>query len=64
MAVAAEHAPRGECVSWGIPLQIDRVIVLRDSPQTVEFAPTRAGWLVFMHTSDIRPIETNADGLI
>ena len=32
MAQAAEHAPSGECVCWGIPFEIGDVIALRDRP--------------------------------
>jgi hypothetical protein len=57
MAQAAEHAPNGQCVSWGIPFEIGDVVTIRDRPVTIEFAPLVARWLVFMHTSDVRQIQ-------
>ncbi|HOJ34671.1 MAG TPA: CehA/McbA family metallohydrolase [Candidatus Hydrogenedentes bacterium] len=57
-------APTGECVCWGIPFHICRPILLQDKPVKV-FVPTvKARWLVFLHTSDIMPLEWNDDGFI
>ena len=64
MRAALEHAPGGDCVSWGIPFKIDRVALLVDRPLTVRFEPANAEWLVFMHTSDIRPLEWNEHGFV
>ena len=63
MAQAAEHAPGGECVCWGIPFEIEDVIVVHDHPQTVEIAPLAARWLIFMHTSDVSPLKPNPSGI-
>jgi hypothetical protein len=62
MAQAAEHAPSGQCVGWGIPFEIGDVVAIRDRPVTVEFAPLAARWLVFMHTSDLRQVEPDPAG--
>jgi hypothetical protein len=64
MKEALEHAPSGACVGWGIPFTVGRVVLLNDQPVAVDCQPTRAQWLVFMHTSDIRPPERNAGGFI
>jgi len=64
MVAALEHAPRGECVCWGIPFKIDRVVALVDRAVSVEVEPTRAEWFVFQHTSDRRPLEPNEHGFI
>ena len=64
MAAQAARAPRGTCVAWGIPFKVGKVVLLTDRPVTVKLAPVRAQWLVFLHTSDIRPVEHNADGFI
>jgi hypothetical protein len=64
MVAALEHAPRGACVAWGVPFQIEDVLLLKDQSVTVGLEPTRARWLVFMHTSDRRPPERRPDGLI
>ncbi|MEA3334682.1 MAG: CehA/McbA family metallohydrolase [Chloroflexota bacterium] len=64
MAAALDHAPSGSCVSWGIPFEIDSVLLLNEGPVTIECAPTTAQWFIFMHTSDLPPIETNAHGFI
>jgi hypothetical protein len=64
MADRIEHAPRGECVAWGIPFRIGSVVCLRDQPVTRTVPRLRAPWLVFLHTSDERPLEPNTDGFI
>jgi len=64
MAQAAEHAPVGSCVGWGIPFDVDRLVVANDAAISVEIEPTIASWLVFLHTSDVRPQETDAHGLV
>jgi hypothetical protein len=64
MATALEHAPRGQGVGWGIPFQVEDVVMLKDQVISVELSPTSARWLVFMHTSDLRPIEPGPGGLI
>jgi hypothetical protein len=62
MAAALEHAPSGDCVAWGISFEIGDVVAMVDRPVTVEFSPTVAQWLVFMHTSDRRLVEPGPDG--
>jgi len=57
MSKALEHAPSGDCVGWGIPFKTVEVVAIRDKPVALSFKPTLAQWLVFMHTSDQRPIE-------
>jgi hypothetical protein len=64
MAENARHAPSGPCVAWGIPFRIGKVVVLKDKPVSVRLRASRARWLVFLHTSDDRPLEKNADGFI
>jgi hypothetical protein len=64
MAAALEHAPAGSCTAWGIPFEIEDIIALKGEVVTVEFGPTVAHWLVFMHTSDLRPVETGPSGFM
>jgi hypothetical protein len=64
MSAAVEHAPSGECVGWGIPFAVEDLVVLVDEAVTVELDPTEAQWLVFMHTSDLRPGEADAHGFL
>ena len=64
MANAVEDAPRGRCVSYGVPFRIARAVVARDRTVTVKLPDVRAAWLVFLHTSDVRPMEVNEHGLI
>ncbi len=64
MVAALEHAPWGACVAWGIPFEIGDVVALKHEPVTIDLKPTKARWLVFMHTSDIRPFEPGAGGFI
>jgi hypothetical protein len=64
MTSAIPEAPRGSCVSWGIPFRVDRPVLVGDRPVTEETPGLKAGWLVFLHTADFRPIERDAHGLI
>lgn len=64
MTAALKDAPRGSCVSWGIPFEIGEVAVVAGEAVDLSFSPTRARWLVFLHTSDVRPLEAGADGFI
>jgi len=65
MKEALEHAPGKSCVSWGIPFQIDKVVLIEEkgSPFSITLDPLRTEWLVFMHTSDIRPLEIDTKKL-
>ncbi len=60
----SRHAPAGAAVAWGIPFRIGRAVLVGDEPVTVKLPPTRAQWLIFLHTSDLRPPEKKADGFI
>ena len=64
MSAALGAAPSGNCVCWGIPFEIGEAVILTDEPVTVEIAPTRARWLVFLHTSDLRPAQPGPGGII
>jgi hypothetical protein len=64
MGAAAGHAPSGECVCWGIPFSVGRVALVNEHPVSIRLAPTHAQWLVFMHTSDQRPLDAGEGGLI
>jgi hypothetical protein len=66
MAAALEHAPQGDCVCWGIPFEIGDVVAIAEQGQavSVELNPTTAQWLIFMHTSDLRPLEPGPGGII
>jgi hypothetical protein len=64
MSVALDHAPNGDCVCWGIPFQVEDVVAITDRVVSIEFSPTVAQWLVFMHTSDLRRVEPGRGGFI
>jgi hypothetical protein len=64
MAKVVAHAPSGHGVGWGIPLSVGDVVVIANRPVSVGWRPVTARWLVFMHTSDLRQTEPNADGFI
>lgn len=64
MSAAVEHAPQGSCTCWGIQFDIRDVILIKDSTVTIDVPATQAGWLVFMHTSDLRPNEPGTGGFI
>jgi hypothetical protein len=56
MREAAERAPSGACVGWGIPFRIGRPVLLRKEPVSVKLPRVTAQWLVFAHTSDARDV--------
>jgi hypothetical protein len=64
MAAAAEHAPRGRAVCWGIPFEITQPVVLFNQAQEVPLPATSARWLVFLHTSDSSELQKNPSGFI
>ena len=66
MAEMAKNAPRGQAVSWGIPFEIKKPVVITqgEAPSTVDFQPFQTRWLVFLHTADIQALEKNASGFI
>ena len=64
MTNAIPEAPRGRCVSWGIPFQIERPLLL-DRQAVAEQTPgLKAGWLVFLHTTDMTPLERDERGFL
>ncbi len=58
---ASRYAPRGKCVSWGIPFNIGKAVVVKDFPVTVALKSLKAPWLVFLHISEARSV-TGPDG--
>ena len=62
MATALEYAPRGDCVVWGLPFEIDDAVVIKEQVFSIDFSPTTAHWFVFMHTSDLSPLEMSPGG--
>ena len=64
MSAALGHAPSGACVSWGITFEIGEVVILSDRPVSIDISPTQARWLVFLHTSDVRPLHPGGGGII
>ena len=64
MLAKAGHAHSGDCVAWGIPFQIGKVVVVSDEAVKLDIAATKAPWFVIMHTSDTRPDERTQHGFI
>ena len=66
LVAAISHAPAGKCVSWGIPFQIGKVVLLQEKadPVTVPLGPIKAPFLIFLHTSDVRSMERSEDGFV
>ncbi|MHB9022601.1 MAG: CehA/McbA family metallohydrolase [Armatimonadota bacterium] len=62
MIAALAFAPVGNCVCWGIPFNIEQVVVLRDEPVSVPLDDVKTRWLVFQHTADVRLLEYDAHG--
>ena len=64
MRSCLSSAPQGSCVCRGIPFDAERIAVAADAPVTVSLPGLSARWLVFLHTTDIVPLEPNEHGLI
>ncbi len=64
MQSALTDSPSGECVCWGIPFQVNGLFLLTDQAVTLNMDGIQARWLVFMHTSDLRPLPRDNSGLI
>ncbi|MGA2977596.1 MAG: hypothetical protein ABSF77_20015, partial [Spirochaetia bacterium] len=63
LRAALAHAPRGECVCRGIPFITDGLVLVPGTPVTIPLPSLKARWLVFLHTSDVRPMEANEHGV-
>ena len=63
LRVALHNAPRDLAVGWGIPFEIQNPLLLAEEPVQVALPGVRARWLVFMHTSDARPVPHDDYGL-
>ena len=64
MSAALINAPTGACVGWGIPLEINDVVSVFDQIVSIKIEPITAHWLVYMHTSDIRPADPASGGFV
>src|SRR5512139_324651 len=64
MRTSIPQAPGGAGVSWGIPFRIDRPILLQSQEVTEQTKGLKAAWLVFLHTTDIKPPARDARGFI
>jgi hypothetical protein len=47
----------GISVGWGIPFEMHDPVVVAGAPVVIDLPDCRTRWLVFMHTSDVRPPE-------
>jgi hypothetical protein len=64
MSQAIGFAPYGSITCWGIPFKIGEVVILLDREQMVAIDPVKARWLVFLHTSDLLPLNAGPGGFI
>ena len=64
MKKAVPDAATGSKVHWGVPFSIDRPVLVGESEHREELANQKAGWLVFLHTADVLPLNWNQDGTI
>ncbi len=64
MRAALPEAPDGPMVAWGVSFEVEGLVLATpDSVVTVPLPGISSTWLVVMHTSDIRPLTPNSDGL-
>jgi hypothetical protein len=64
MRAAAGGAPKGPCTGWGIPFEVRKPLLAKKDPVSVEVGSVKARWLVFLHTSDVEPLDWNEDGFV
>jgi hypothetical protein len=64
MARVGRHIPTGNWVSWGIPFEVNRALVISNRTEELKIDAVRTRWLIFLHTSDLRPDEKNKHGFI
>lgn len=64
MTAALASAPRGRGVYRGIPFDASRVFVMGNRSVRSPLRGVTARWLVFLHSSDARPLGPNAHGFI
>lgn len=64
MEQAAKFAPSASNVFWGIPFEINDIVFLTDQMVTLPLDAFTTRWLVFLHTSDQRPLEACPGGFI
>jgi hypothetical protein len=64
MLESTGSAPRGEVTSWGIPFSVgDTVCLLQHAPVSLSFGPVSGRFWMFMHTTDVAPLEADDSGL-
>ncbi len=64
MRAHAQYATDGDCVCWGVPFSVEKAALAVDKPVTLDFAPTKAPWLVFLHTAEMPVLEFNPHGVV
>lgn len=64
MSEAAAHAPVGSCTCWGLPFEVKKPLFAKDEAVTVPLGAAHVSWLVFMHVTDIEPLEWNEHGFV
>jgi hypothetical protein len=64
MTAAIPKAPRGSCISWGIPFRIDKPVLVKEHPVTEKTPGLKAEWLVFLHTTDFKSLQRDERGFI
>ena len=56
------YAPRGDCVCWGIPFRIGRVVLVQEKSWEIKWSGLSAACIVFMHTTDMAYSEKDPSG--
>jgi hypothetical protein len=64
MRGSAAGAPKGSCTGWGIPFEVKKPLLVKSDPVSAAVGPVKARWLVFLHTTDMEPLEWNPDGFV
>jgi len=59
VSFSPDMMPRGSCVCWGIPFEVDEPVLMKDEPVTVSLEKLKAPWLVVMHAAEFAMISAD-----
>ena len=61
MVDSAKFAPTGSCVHWGIPFEVDSLVLATDAAISIDLSGVEARWLVIDHVVDLSEQNQNID---
>ncbi len=64
MVEAAKEFPASDSVSWGIPFNYSGILPLAQESVSLPTVPFKSRWIIFLHTSDLRPMHIDEHGML